>query len=231
MAGKLWGIGVGPGDPELLTVKATKILAQVPVVFAPKARDEQPSLALTIAKEYLPSQVKVEEIVMPMTDDKLRLKKAWEEGAQSLWNYLKDGTEVAFLTLGDPSLYSTFIYLCQSLREISSTIPVEIIPGITSFSAAAAKAEIPLAEGDEPLVVLPGPWELAEEKALLSQANLVLMKVSRDYEGLLADLDNKGRLEKSTLIARVGQEGEAIVENLRTLSGKKVDYLSLIISK
>lgn len=231
MAGKLWGIGVGPGHPELITVKAVQVLQKVPVAAVPKARRGQPSIAYQIARRYLKQDAQVVELVMPMTEARAELEQAWDQAARDVLSYLRHELDVAFLTLGDPSLYSTFGYLAKKVRALEPSLEVEVIPGITSFAAAAARLRVPLAEGDEPLVILPAAGERDLGERAWQGANLVLMKVSRDYDGLVAALARQNRLQDSFLVSRVGQEGELVTGDLESLVGRKIDYLSLIISR
>lgn len=231
MTGKLWGIGVGPGEPELLTVKAANVLQRVQVVAVPKARKGQPSIAYQIAQSYLTPETQVVELIMPMTEVQEELERAWEQAALEVVSYLKQGLDVAFLTLGDPSLYSTFSYLAKKILALEPTLEMEVIPGITSFAAAAARLKIPLAEGDEPLVVLPTAKEQDLNEKAYQKANLVLMKVSRDYDSLVNELSKQNRLQDSFLASRVGQANEFVTEDLEKLVGQKIDYLSLIISR
>ncbi|HHY60444.1 MAG TPA: precorrin-2 C(20)-methyltransferase [Clostridia bacterium] len=231
MAGKLWGIGVGPGDPELITVKAVQVLQKVPVVAVPQAGRGRPSLAYEIARRYLRAEVQVVELVMPMTEDRKKLEPAWDRAAWEVLRYLRQDLEVAFLTLGDPSLYSTFGYLAKRALALEPALTVEVIPGITSFAAAAARLAVPLAEGDEPLVILPAAGEQDLAEKVPPEANLVLMKVSRSYDKLVAALARQNRLAASFLVSRVGQAGELVTGDLQRRVGTKVDYLSLIISR
>jgi precorrin-2/cobalt-factor-2 C20-methyltransferase len=231
MTGKLWGIGVGPGDPDLITMKAVKVLAQVSVVCVPRAKAGQPSLALSIARGYLSPEAKVVELTMPMTEVREKLENAWRDAAKTIMSYLQAGEQVAFLTIGDPSLYSTFSYVNNVLQTEEAWLDTEIIPGISSFSAAAARLGRPLAEGDEPLVVMPTPQGLDLSNELTDQSNLVLMKVSRDFDSLVHELSQNHRLAEAALVSRVGQPQEFITGDLEALQGQKIDYLSLIISR
>lgn len=231
MAGKLWGIGVGPGDPDLITMKAVKVLAQVSVVCVPRAKAGKSSLALTIARKYLSPQAQVVELTMPMTEVQEQLVNAWREAAKTILGYLQAGHQVAFLTIGDPSLYSTFSYVNNMLHQEAGWTETEIIPGISSLSAAAARLGLPLAEGDEPLVVLPTPQGLDLSNELIREANLVLMKVSRDFDRLVRELEQSNRLPEAALVSLVGQPLEFVTGDLKALQGQKVDYLSLIISR
>lgn len=155
MKGKFIGVGVGPGDPELMTVKAVKIIKSVPVICAPRSSPHRPSIALKIIKNILKKRndkYEVIEPVFPMIENKENLKKYWDHAAEIISEHLSEGKDVAFVTIGDPSLYSTFTYIC---RRIKKKFQVEMIPGICSFTSCAASACLPLAEKDETLLILP----------------------------------------------------------------------------
>ena len=154
--GTLYGIGVGPGDPELITLKALKTLGRVAVVFAAASSGNKYSLAVEIASPHLKEGVPVVHLGFPMTRDKMRLAEAWAENGEKVAETLKNGKDAAFITLGDPLTYSTFGYILETIRETYPDIPIKIIPGITSYQAGAAAAGHILVEGDESLVVSSG---------------------------------------------------------------------------
>lgn len=223
---KFYGIGVGPGDPKLLTLRAIEILQNIEVIAIPKSKMERESIAWEIAKSHCPTKVKLLELEMPMTADESLLRAAWESAARKVMQEIQKGRSVAFLTLGDPSLYSTYSYLLSILENQLSSEQIETIPGITAMAAAAARVNWPLATGDEPLVVLPGIEGLEDYE---KYPNLVLMKVSRNLPEVLKRAQSTGA--QAILATRVGQSGEEI----RVLSAEeeldKVDYLSLVLLK
>jgi len=203
--GNFYGVGVGPGDPDLLTLKAVNVLQSVDIVAIPKSKLDRESVAWDIAKVHCPSNVRLIELELPMTSDQLVLEKAWREGAKTLLNELKQDKSIAFITLGDPSLYSTYSYLLNILQEELPQECIVTIPGITAMSAAAAKINLPLATGDEPLLILPSTEDVGE---FLDFPNVVLMKVSRRLPEMLTLLKERGR--KAVLLTRLGQPGEMI---------------------
>lgn len=223
---KFYGVGVGPGDPKLLTLRAVEVLQEIEVIAIPKSKMDRESIAWEIAKTHCPTGVKILELEMPMTSDDSILRAAWQSAADKIQDEMKKGNSVAFLTLGDPSLYSTYSYLLSVLENVLSSEQIETIPGITAMAAAAARVNWPLATGNEPLVILPG-IEGLEEYA--KYPNLVLMKVSRNLPEVMKRIQMTGA--QALLATRVGQAGEEI----RVLSAQeeieKVDYLSLILLK
>ena len=230
MQGKFYGIGVGPGDPELLTYKAVRLLGEVDVVAVPVAGPDKKSTAFSIAESFIGDRCRVLEIDFPMTHERSKLEKAWETGRKMISTALNRGESVAFITLGDPMLYSTYIYLYHHLHQAGYA--VFIVPGINSFSAAAAAAGVPLTFGDEKMAILPGAAviELSDEE-LAGFQTFALFKVANYYEQVVERLERAGRLKGSVLIINCGQPGERIVSDLKSVLGKKLSYFSLIISR
>lgn len=231
MKGKLFGIGVGPGDPELITLKAVNVLKEVSVVCVPQAMAGKPSLALKIAQQHLPKGIEILELVLPMTESQEELERSWQEAGLKIVELLEQGKDVAFLTLGDPSVYSTYSYVSKVIKGIAPHVEIETIPGITSFSLAAARTGVPLVEKDEPLVILPVGDRQILLDSLMGESNVVLMKVSRDFDFVVEALENSERMDNAFLMSRCGQREEKLIKNIRDLKGQKIDYMSLIISK
>jgi len=231
--GTLYGMGVGPGDPELLTVKGARILSECQHVFVPKARIKADSVALAIAKKYLKPDSCVHEVVFPMTKDKEDLQKHWDESAEEVAAVLRTGENASFLTLGDAFLYSTYIYLVRSLRRILPDVPIETVPGVNAFSAVAALTEMPIGEGKELVTIVPTSDDLDDvRRALHAGGTVVLMKVGRRLEKILELLEENGALERSVFVSHAGMEGQQqIVTDLRSLYGKtkEAGYLSIIL--
>ena len=159
--GTLYGVGVGPGDPELLTLKAIRIIKECTYIAIPSASKEE-CTAYAIVKAAIPAIDRKEClcIPMPMTKDKARLLESHQQGAKQLIQYLQQGLSIAFLTLGDPTIYSTYLYLHTLVTE--NQYPTRIISGIPSFCAAAAALNTGLAEQAEPLHIYPGSYPIAE---------------------------------------------------------------------
>ncbi|MBI3925663.1 MAG: precorrin-2 C(20)-methyltransferase [Armatimonadetes bacterium] len=227
----LYGLGVGPGDPELLTLKAASILSRCRRIFAPRGDHSETSVALAIAGAHLHPEALVEELVFPMTRDSEVLSRSWGEAAHQVAGALSQ-ENACFLTLGDPLLYSTFIYLARAVREILPEAQVVTVPGITSFSAAAALTGFPLGEAKHPLVVIPTCDDLEPiRKALGMKGTVVLMKIGRRLESILKLLEEEGLLDRGAFVARAGQDGQRIETDLRKLRGdsERAGYLSIIL--
>jgi len=232
MTGTLYGIGVGPGDPELLTLKAVRLLNGVDRIFAAASSKNDYSLALDIVREHLRPQTPVDQLEFPMTFDKDRLEEAWEANCDRVVRVLREGRKAAFITLGDPMTFSTFIYLVRKVRQALPGVEVRTVPGITSFQAAAARAEIPLAEGEESVTLLSGAkgGDGLREAAAFSD-NVVLLKTYKQFPRILEQIEALGLKENCCFVSRCGMEGEVVERDFHRLSLLEPHYLSLMIVK
>ena len=230
--GVLYGIGVGPGDPDLMTLKGARVLEGCRHVFVPKARSENGSIALAIAGRRLRADSRIYELVFPMSADSGELSRRWAEAARSVSDVVSTGEDACFLTLGDPLLYSTYIYLVRALREQLPGLEVVTVPGITAFSAAAALAEFPIGEGKQMVVIIPVSDDLdVIGKALTEAGTVILMKVGRRLDKVLDFIEQAGFLDRAVYVARAGLEGQQVEVDLRKLRRHKqeADYLSLLL--
>lgn len=230
-SGTLYGIGVGPGDPELITLKALKVLERVPFIFAAGSSKNDYSLALNIVRRYL-NNVTIEHLPFPMTNDPQDLKASWEANAHKVLQVLSSGQDAAFITLGDPLTYSTYGYLLKTIKGLSPEVKVVTIPGITSYNAAAALANIPLTEGEESFYLVSGARggdKLRE--AIATTDNVVLLKTYRYFDDIYQALEELDLLDSATCISLCGLEGETVIQDLRSCNGRKMPYLSLVIIK
>ncbi len=230
---RVYAVGVGPGDPELLTRKAERILRRVPVICAPSASPDDSSYALSIVEDFIDrSRQEVIVQVFPMRKNQEGLETFWEDAARETAGMVRDGKDVAFITIGDPFLYSTFLYIFRILREKYPDVEIEAVPGITSINAAAIAAGVPLAAASERLAVIPAAFEEKELRHILQEFDtIVLMKVNRVFDRVYALLRELGLEKKAAFIRRVGSAEQEVVFELETLLGKKLDYLSLLIVK
>jgi precorrin-2/cobalt-factor-2 C20-methyltransferase len=230
MAGILYGVGVGPGDAGLITEKARQILSITDVLCLPLSAPGRESVALRAVKPYLPAGVKTVELLFPMSKDKAELEQHQRAAAARVDALLSEYKVVTFVTIGDPLLYSTFGYLLACLRRICPEARVEVVPGVSSFNAAAALLQLPLAEGDERLAVFTAPVSEEEVAACAPYIDtLVILKISADFERTL-DLLAKLLPERQVCLAsRLGGEDEFFATDAFTLRGQTVDYLSLLI--
>ena len=225
--GKLIGIGIGPGDPELITIKAFKVLEKVTIICAPKSSENKPSLALSIVRPILDTikrNYHVIEPLFPMFEDKKDLQKHWEHAARLIADELNKGLDVAFITLGDPSIYSTFSYVSRLIED--KGFLVEIIPGVSSFTGCAARAGITLGKKDEIIVIVPKVDQRLEQ--ILEHADtVVIMKPSRHSELLEKTIKKDSRDKKIFSVQNCGMNNEKIYEGF----ANKDKYLSTTIVK
>jgi len=229
--GTLYGIGVGPGDPELITLKALKVLQRVPQIFASCSSKNNYSLALNIVRRHL-NGAGIEHLPFPMTRDSQVLAEAWEQNARRVLEVLDAGKDAAFVTLGDPLTYSTFGYLLKTLKRLRPEARVVTIPGITSYSAAAALTHTPLTEGEESFYVVSGALGAGRLREVVEKSdNIVMLKTYRNFGEIYQALEELDLLDRATCISRCGLEGETVVENLRDYQGQPMPYLSMIIIK
>ena len=224
---------VRPGDPRLLTVRAAGLLRESPVICAPRAGDDSESFALSIVSDYVdPARQKVLTAVFPMSMDKAVLDRAWSAAAGSVADELKDGRDVAFLTLGDPSLYSTYSYILAKVRERLPEVESETVPGVSSISLAAARAGVDLALGQERLAVMPMGRDMEVIRKVLTDFDcMVLMKVTRNFDRLVGLLEDMGLLKNAVYVSRCGTDRERIIRDLKSINENELDYLSLVIVK
>ena len=229
--GKLIGASLGPGDPELITRRAWAALQSEARWLYPVKKAEETSYALAIVERSgLPVPSDAVELVFPMTRDPEILAKAWLRAAQQTVELLAAGRDLVFLVEGDASTFATFRHLARVVCELAPEVVVETIPGVSSFAAAAASADISLAEEDETLAIIPAAYGVGVIDHLLDEFDtLVLLKVKPLLDEVLDLLERRGLLATSCFIEKVGSPEERIVRDLLSLRGEKVNYLSLLL--
>lgn len=224
MRGILYGVGVGPGDPELLTLKAARIIRECAVVAVPDS-GAGGQVALDIARAHIGDR-EVLRLYLPMTRDKAELDRCRDQAAAEICRQLDAGWSVAFLTLGDPTVYSTYSYLHE--RVAGRGYEARMVPGVPSFCAAAAALGAPLCEAGQPLHIAPASYAYPE-RVLALPGTRVLMKSGKKMVRVLALLRDRGLLGSAMLAEQVGMAGERLERNLtgRTEAG----YFSVVIVK
>lgn len=223
--GTFYGLGVGPGDPELMTVKAWRILSTVPVIVYLTA-DGKHSTARDIAKPFLPEDATEIAIDMPMRTEREPAQAAYDEGAARITAELKAGRDVAMLCEGDPFFYGSFMYLFARLADRFNTI---VVPGVTSMTAAAARIGRPLAARNDIIKVLPATMvgsKLKQELATASSAAII--KVGRHLPMVREALQELGLLDKAIVIENATRETEKITR-LADVAGDSLPYFSTIL--
>ena len=231
-AGILYGIGVGPGDPELITVKAANILRRVHTVFAAASTKNNHSLAVNIAKPHIPDGTEVKLLRFPMTRDKQETNQAWLTNARIIIAELEQGKNVAFLTLGDSLTYSTYGYILKYVQSIAPQIAIQTVPGITSYQAAAARLNTPLVEGEESLMVISGAKGGDRLRELSGKPeNVVFLKAYRNVQDIKCAIDEIGMYPSCVGVKCCGHPEEEVLSDIEELSRRSPDYWTLIIAK
>ena len=235
--GHLFLVGVGPGDPELMTYKAVRILSEAKVWAVPTARENGLSSAQQIAGQMVPDNSRtILSLCFPMkkvylgqeTDD--QLLDAWRKSADEVIVHLDRGEDVAFPTLGDATLYSTAFYLLAMIQEQRPQTPVTVVPGITAMAACAASQSSPLALGDDVLAVVPAAFEDERLRGILINLDaVVLMKVHKRIDALIDLLEELELCDCAVLIERSGMPEERVFTDIREARGLKLHYFSTMV--
>jgi len=226
--GTFYGVGVGPGDPDLLTVKAVKVMAAVDVVFAAGHERSGKSLAAEIVAPHCEREIV--ELPFPHTFESVAGQGPHREAAEKIAAVLKEGRSAAFLTLGDPMTFSTFTYVLAAVRELLPDAPVTVVPGVTSFAAAAAATLTPLAEGEESLAVLGAAKGTEALRSLVGLAdNLVIMKPYRKSGEVSDILDAEGLADHTWFCTECSRPTERVARGTAPARAATGRYMSLFL--
>ncbi len=235
---ELIAVGCGPGDPELLTLKAVKAIQNADIIACPISKEGRNSIALSVVESIIDSKKsEILSLVFPMTKDKEILKKTWEENAEQLAKKVIAGKKVVYLTVGDPYLYSTWIYLHRELEKKYPQIKIIVIPGIVSMFTFASKVGISLAEGAEKFSVIPSCYDLSQVKEIAKNSDtMVFLKDGRYFDQVIKILKDAGFSNDS--IFAIGQDLGTEHEIVRKLTlGQVTDetmttkYFSIMVVK
>jgi precorrin-2/cobalt-factor-2 C20-methyltransferase len=230
MIGTLYGLGVGPGDPELITVKAFRKLKESPVIAYPKKQKGSKSYAQRIIDVYFqPNEKEMLGLVFPMTKDPEILERKWSETVETVWEKLREGKDVAFVTEGDPLLYSTFIHMMRLMQERHPEVPIEVVPGISSINGAASRLGIPLADGDEHVAIVPARDDYESMKKVIEENDcIIFIKVAKVIDLMLQILRELDLLHKASVVTKVTSD-EEIIWKVDELEGAELEYLTLMV--
>ncbi len=226
--GTFYGVGVGPGDPELLTIKALKIIEKVDCIFEAISASDRTSVAGKIVERAASKKLERIPLLFPMTNNLDEKKQHWQNNAKKVVEKLQNGKNCTFITLGDPLVYSTCSYLISEIRKIIPDVNIQVVPGITSFQAVAAKNVTPLVEDKEILTIIPAFSNDVVDKiddALCD--TLVTMKAYKTKDKILNMIEQHNM--KGVYASRVGLDKEIISDNMDDVKKLKDEYLSLFI--
>lgn len=229
MAGKIYGVGVGPGNPELLTIKAVQIIRECDIIGIP-AKDAVSCTAYQIARKAVP-EVEAKPVIavaVPMTTDRERLCAAYDQGCRELVNALKQDKEIAFLNLGDPSIYGSYMELHKRITEAG--FQTELVSGVPSFCAVAAALGVSLGSGEESIHILPGRYEPEELEAY--NGTKVLMKSGGrlgELKKRLAESEQEGQIA-AYAVTNCGMEDQVVCRDIRELE-ERAGYFTTVIVK
>ena len=225
MAGTLYGVGLGPGDPELLTLKAHRLISTAKVISYP-APDTGPSFARAIAAGYFPEGVREIPVVIPMRESRFPAKEIYDRAAAEIAEVLDFGTDVVTLCEGDPFFYGSYMYVFERLAE---RYPTVIVPGVTSLTACAAALRRPLTSRTDVLTVIPGTLPDDDIRARIDSAqSIAIMKVGRHVGRLKALLDDLGLTDRAGYVERASLDEQKVLP-LADFTGEKAPYFSMIL--
>ena len=225
MSGRLYAVGLGPGDPELLTLKARRLLASADVVYLP-VRDEHDSVARKIVAGAVDA-ARLRELSFRMSRKPEENRQRWQEHAEAITKAVEEGQTVVFATEGDPLLYSTFVHVYGELLRTHPDLPVEIVPGVSSVTAGAAALRLPLADDRQRIAIVPATGEVMHAVATFD--TVIILKVSMALETVLKALHTTGRTEQAVYVERAGWPEQRVVQDVSSLRKQKLDYFGQVI--
>ena len=228
--GTFYGIGVGPGDPDLLTIKAIDALKTIDVLIAPKTEKKSDSVALSIAEPHLKPNAEIIFRTFPMIKDFAAETKIFESHRDEILKLLRGGLNVGFATLGDPMFFSTYIYIFRLLKPCG--VKIVTIPGVPAFLAIAAQIGRPVAFGNDILAIIPATAEIAAVKNFLAHADAaVLMKVYKNFPEIVDALAENNLIDDAALVSRAGLDDEKIITDIAAHKDDRLNYLSTILTR
>ena len=235
----LIGIGVGPGDPDLLTVKAVKAIKNADIIMCPASKEDRPSIALSVVSPLIDKSKNQEivKLIFPMTKDKDILEETWKKNARIMAQKVLLGKNVVYLTVGDPYLYSTWIYMHKDLKENYPSMEISVIPGIVSMFTFASKAGVSIAEGADKVAIIPSCYDLSSVKEIAKNSEtMVFLKDGRYFDQVIDVLKESGFPDDS--IFAIGQDLGTENEIIRKMTLGEVNdeslttkYFSILVVK
>ncbi len=234
---RLTAVGCGPGDPDLLTVKAVNTIQAADVILCPKSKDDRPSIAFSVVSKLVKKETRIVEMVFPMTKDKDILERTWEKNAEIMAKETLSCGNAVYITVGDPYLYSTWIYMNKLISENHPEITITVVPGIVSMFTFASKIGVSIGEGAEKISIIPSCYDLEQvTKLAQSSDTMVFLKDGRYFDKVI-DLLRKAGFPSTSMFA-VGQDLDTDHEIVKKLTLGEVNektlttkYFSIMVVK
>ncbi len=230
--GTLWGVSVGPGNPNWMTVEGIRTLQSVEAIACPQDRSGAPGMAYQIARQHCEdlSDRTVMPLELPFVTNTTILEAAWCKAAEQVLTVIRTGHDVAFISEGDISFFSTFAYLARAAQQQESSLKVQGLPGVCSPLAAAAALNMPLSMWDEGVAILPAMHRVNELDAVLNWADVVvLMKLSSVFDRVYAILEHRNLLERTGLVEWLGWPQQQVFHSLLGMQDYRPPYFSIAI--
>jgi precorrin-2/cobalt-factor-2 C20-methyltransferase len=228
----IWGVGVGPGAPDLMTLRAIATLRRADVLVLPRSNDFGESVAWSIVRGHVEARDDQERLPLtfPMSNDPARVRPYWDRAFAAIGERVGVGKSVAFVTEGDPSLYSTFVYLAREAPRRWPGVRVEVVPGVTSVTAVPAVAGLALADGQERVAIVPAAYGLDDVDDLLTKFDtVVFMKIGPEMPRLVAALERHGLLDRAVYVAKATMAAQRVVRDLRQVETERGDCFAMVV--
>jgi precorrin-2/cobalt-factor-2 C20-methyltransferase len=229
--GTLYGVGVGPGAPDLITLRALEVLRSADVLALPRSSDYGASVAWKIIKPSL-GEVSGQTrlfLTFPMSHEPERLRPAWQTALDRIGPHLEQGRSVAFATEGDPSLYSTFFYVRREALLRWPALRIEVVPGVSSVMTVPAVAGVPLADGQQRIAIVPAGYDNDLDTILTSFDTTVLMKIGPAMPQVIDTLERLGLLEQAVYVSKASMPEQRVVTDVRAVREQRGDCFAMIV--
>jgi len=219
-SGIFYAVGVGPGEPELLTLKAVRLMSDSRYLYVPFSRMTTQTWVSDAVQHYAREDAVINDVTFSLGQGSEERKRHWSTTAAQIIEQLKQGEDVVFVTLGDPLLYSTAIYLIRALREQWQGVSVDVVPGVSAYSHCAALTGFAMGEGTKPVTIIPTITAMADlQSAIERGGTLALMKVGRHLQDIIDLLEDNRLIDQAVFVARAGLPDQRIETDLRVLRG------------
>jgi precorrin-2/cobalt-factor-2 C20-methyltransferase len=228
----IWGVGVGPGAPDLVTLRAIATLRRADVLALPRSNDFGESVAWSIVKDHVEPRADQERLLLtfPMSNDPARVRPYWDRALTEIGARIANGRSVAFVTEGDPTLYSTFVYLQREAPRRWPGVAIEVVPGVSSVTAVPAAAHMALADGCERIAIVPAAYGVDDVDELLRKFDtVVFMKIGPEMGRVVEAIERHGLLDRAVYVAKATMRGQRIVRNVREVAGERGDCFATVV--